>query len=256
MCGPSQQEQTISDAQQQMYTTLNNNYSTAFGQDQAITGALTSAFQPILAAGPSQTGMSPSQENALRTQADEGVATNYAQAQKTTAQLAAAQGGGDTVIPSSTTTMAEDANANAAAAARSQGNLAITNENYDLGRQNYAGAVSALSGLSNTLNPNAYASSASTAGGDAATSANQIAQQSNSVWNAAIGALGSLGGSALSGGLSMLGSGGSSLPNGMGGTPNPQMAAWNSLNGINSPGAPAMYNPANFGVTAPPSLGY
>jgi hypothetical protein len=212
MCGASKSEEAISDSQTQMYNTLNSNYSTAFGQDQAITGALTAAFQPILAAGPSQTGMSPSEENALRTQNTEGVATDYAQAQKATAQTIAAQGGGNTMIPSSTTANVEAANANAAAAQRSSGDLNITNEDYALGRQNWTTAATALGNLSNTLNPNAYASSASTAGGDAATSANQIAQQSNSVWNAAIGALGSLGGSALTGGLSLLGSKAPTLP--------------------------------------------
>jgi hypothetical protein len=249
MCGASKQETQISDAQQQMYTTLNNNYSTAFGEDQQITGALTAAFTPILNAGPNQTGMSPSEYNALETSNTESTAQNYAQAQKATAQTIAAQGGGNTMIPSSTTTMAEAANANAAAAQRSQGDLAITNEDYTLGRQNWADAVSGLGNLSNTLNPNAYAGSATSGGTAAANSANQIAQQSNSVWNAAIGALGSLGGAAL--GSGMFTGGGSSLPSGYGGTPNPTISAYQSLASLP---APPMYNPGSMVPSTVPSF--
>jgi hypothetical protein len=251
MCGASKQEEQITDAQQQMYQTLNSNYTTAFGEDQAITGALTAAFTPILNAGPSQTGMSPSQYNAMETENTESTAQNYAQAQKATAQTLAAQGGGNTLLPSSTTANVEAANANAAAQERSQGDLNITNEDYQLGRQNWTTAADALGNLSNTLNPNAYASSSTSGGTAAANSANQVAQQSNSVWNAAIGALGSLGGAALGSGL--FSSGGSSLPSGMGGTPNPTIDAYNSLASLP---APTMYNPANFGVTTPPSVGY
>jgi hypothetical protein len=215
-----------------MYTTLNNNYSTAFGQDQAITGALTAAFTPILAAGPNQTGMSPSQLNALETQNTESTAQNYKQAQTATAQTIAAEGGGNTLIPSSTSANAAALNANAAAQQRSQGDLNITNEDYALGRQNWTTAASALGNLSNTLNPNAYASSATSGGTAAANSANQIALQSNSVWNAAIGALGSLGGAAITSGF---GGGGSSLPSGYGGASNPAIAGYNALQSMPAP---------------------
>jgi hypothetical protein len=197
MCGATQQQTDISDEQQDFYKQLTAQYGTIFGQSQTITGALTSAFTPILNAGPSQTGFSPSQDTAMRTQNTENVATNYAQAQKATAQILAAQGGGNTLLPSSTSANLLASNANAAAAARSQGELAITNANYAQGYKNWQSAAGVLSGTAGLLNPNAYSSSATGAGGAAATTANQIAQENTSPWTAAIGALGGITGAAL-----------------------------------------------------------
>jgi len=47
MCGATQQQKDITNEQSQFYQNLTSQYNTVFGQDQAITGALTSAFQPI-----------------------------------------------------------------------------------------------------------------------------------------------------------------------------------------------------------------
>jgi hypothetical protein len=197
MCGSNSQQQQISDAQQQMYTTMNASYQTAFGQSQAITNALTAQFLPILQAGPSQSGFSQAELDARNTQATNAVATNYAQAQKATAQALAARGGGNTMLPDSVSANLLAQNTNASAAQRSQLQNQIIQQNYQQGYQNWAGATSALSNTANLLNPNAYASSATSSGTAAANTANQIAQQNNSVWNAAIGALGSVGGAAL-----------------------------------------------------------
>jgi hypothetical protein len=199
MCGANQQQQQISDAQQQMYNTLTASYQTAFGQSQAITSALTAQFMPIMQAGPSQTGYSQAELNALNTQATQSVATNYAQAQRATAQALAAQGGGNTLLPNSISANLLAQNTNAAAAQRTSLQNTITQNNYAQGYQNWNTAASVLNNTAGLLNPNAYASSATSAGTSAANTANQIAQQNNSIWNAAIGALGSVGGAALGG---------------------------------------------------------
>lgn len=197
MCGATQQQTDISDEQQQFYKTLSDEYSTIFGQSQGITSALTSAFTPILQAGPSQTGFSPSEENALQTQNTQNVATDYAQAQRATAQILAARGGGNTMLPSSVTSNILASNANAAAAQRAQGQNTITQANYAQGYQNWQTASNVLSSTAGLLNPNAYSSSATTAGGAAATTANQIAQANFAPWGAAAGALGAIGGAAV-----------------------------------------------------------
>lgn len=207
MCGASSQQTDISDEQQQFYTTLSNEYSSIFGQSQAITSALTSAFTPILQAGPSQTGFSPSEETALQTQNTQNVATDYAQAQKATAQVLAARGGGNTMLPSSVTANILAGNANAAAATRAQGQNTITQANYAQGYQNWNTAANVLGSTAGLLNPNAYSSSATSAGQQAANTANQIAQANFAPWGAAIGALGSVGGAAVSGGMRNLGLG-------------------------------------------------
>jgi hypothetical protein len=197
MCGANQQQTQISDAQQQMYQTLNSSYQTAFGQSQTITNALTAQFQPILAAGPGQQGFSAAENQSLNTSASENIAQNYAAAQKATAQVLAARGGGNTLLPDSISANLTAQNANQAAQQRSQAQNTITQANYAQGYQNWANAASVLSNTAGLLNPNAYASSATGAGTAAANTANQIAQQNNSIWNAAIGALGSVGGAAL-----------------------------------------------------------
>jgi hypothetical protein len=197
MCGASQQQQQISDAQQQMYQTLNQNYATTFGQDQAITGALTSAFTPILQAGPSQTGFSAGEDTALRTQNTEATATDYAQAQRATANILASQGGGNMPQASSVNANALAANANAMAQQRAAGELGITKANYAQGYSNWQQAASVLSNTAGLINPLGYAGASTNAGGAAASTANQISQANMSPWTAAIGAVGALGGAAL-----------------------------------------------------------
>jgi hypothetical protein len=196
MCGATQQQTQISDAQQNFFNTLTSQYSTVFGENQAITGALTSAFTPILQAGPSQTGFSPGETNALDTANTENVATNYAQAQKATADVLAARGGGDTLLPSSVNANLLAQNANQAAAARASGQNTITQANYAQGYQNWQTAANALGSTAGLLNPTSYSGAATGAGTAASTSAYQIAQATNSPWNAAFGALGSLAGGA------------------------------------------------------------
>lgn len=197
MCGPSGQETQITDEQADFYKNLTAQYNTVFGQDQQITGALTSAFTPILQAGPSQTGFSPSEATALQTQNTENVATNYAQAQKATAQILAARGGGDTFLPSSVNANILAGNANAAAAARSAGQNQITQANYAQGYQNWNTAANVLGTTAGLLNPTSYAGQATGAGTTASSSAQAMAQQAYAPWGAAIGALGSVGAAAL-----------------------------------------------------------
>lgn len=197
MCGPSSQEQATSAAQQQMYTTLTNNYNTTFPQQQEITGALTKAFTPILEAGPGQEGFTPSEKNALETENVENVATNYGQAQKTAADILAGRGGGNTMLPSGVDANILAQNANAAAALRSTTQNQNTLADYAQGRQNFTSAAGILGNNATIINPLGYASQSTNAGQAAFNSASTIANQSNSIWNAAIGALGGLGGAAL-----------------------------------------------------------
>jgi len=194
MCGASQQQKDITDEQQQFYKQLADEYSTVFGQNQQITGALTSSFLPILKAGPSQTGMAPAEETALRTQNTENVATDYGQAQRATAQILAARGGGNTLLPSSVTANILAQNANQAAAQRAQGELGITQQNYAKGYQNWQTAANVLGSTAGLLNPTGYAGQTTGAGQAASSSAQAVSNASFAPWGAAFGALGSVGG--------------------------------------------------------------
>jgi hypothetical protein len=194
MCGSTQAQKDITDEQQNFFKQLSQQYSTIFGQNQAITGALTSAFMPMLQAGPSQTGMAPAQETALRTQNTESVATDYAQAQKATAQILAARGGGNTLLPSSVNANLLAQNTNAAAAARAQGENQITQQNYAQGYQNWQAAANVLGSTAGLLNPTGYAGQVTSAGEQASKSATSAANTAFAPWGAAFGALGSVGG--------------------------------------------------------------
>jgi hypothetical protein len=197
MCGPSSQEKTITNEQQDFYQNLSKQYNTVFGENQQIVGALTNAFTPILQAGPSQEGWSPSQAAAMNTAATEKTATDYAQAQKATAQQLAARGGGDTFLPSSVNANILAANTNAAAAERAGLQNQNTLANYQQGNQNWQTAAGVLTNAGQLTNPTPFASATSTAGNDAMTSANAMAQQAFQPWGAAFSALGSIGGAAL-----------------------------------------------------------
>jgi len=192
MCGATQQQKDITDEQQQFYKQLTDEYGTIFGQNQAITGALTSAFTPILQAGPGQAGMPAAEEQALRTQNTESVATDYAQAQRATAQILAARGGGNTFLPSSVNANILAQNANAAAAQRAAGENQITLQNYQQGYQNWNTAANVLGSTVGLLNPTGYAGVATGAGTAASTSANQVAQSAFAPWGSVIGAAGSI----------------------------------------------------------------
>jgi hypothetical protein len=194
MCGSNSDQSEITNEQKEFYSQLTSQYNTIFGENQAITGALTSQFMPILQAGPSQTGYSPSEETALRTQNDENVGTDYAQAQRATAQILAARGGGNTLLPSSVSSNILATNANAAAAQRAAGQNKITLDNYTQGYQNWNSAAQILGSTAGLINPTAYSGAATSAGGAASTSAYQAAEASNSPWNAAFGALGNVAG--------------------------------------------------------------
>jgi hypothetical protein len=196
MCGASQQQKDISDEQNAFYKQLTQQYSTVFGQSQAITGALTSAFLPILKAGPSQTGFAPGQEAAMRTQADQNIGTNYAQAQRATAQILAAQGGGNTLLPSSISANILAQNTNQAALQRSQAQNTITQANYAQGYANWDKAAGVLGSTAGLVSPTSFAAQTTGAGGAAMTGATDVANAANSPWNAAFGALGSIAGGA------------------------------------------------------------
>jgi len=198
MCGATQQQQDITDEQQAFYKQLTDQYATVFGQNQAITGALTSAFTPILQAGPSQTGFSDAQRTSMETQNTENVATDYAQAQKATAGILAARGGGNTLLPSSVDANLLAQNTNAAAAQRAAGQNQIVQADYTQGYQNWNTAANVLGSTAGLLNPTSYSGSATGAGSAASTSANQVAQSAFAPWGAAFGALGAIGGAATS----------------------------------------------------------
>lgn len=171
----------ISKEQAAFYKTLTDSYSKAFAGQQAIISSITTAWAPILAAGITQYGFSAAQDTALRTQASEGTAANYAAANKAVNETLAARGGGNVMIPSGAEASIQASIAGAAAESESEKQLNITNTGYQIGRANYLAASNALSGAAELENPAGFAGTANQSGNDAFNSATTIYNQGNTL---------------------------------------------------------------------------
>jgi len=190
--GAGSQLTDISQSQQDFMNTLQKDFGTAFSGQQNIISSLTSALTPILQGGVNQYGYSPSETNALNTQATTGTATQYRNAAQAAGQAASAVGGGNAVLPSSAAAQTQAGIAQSAAQQTSSQLLGIKTAGYEAGRQNFNNAVSGLTGVASLENPTAYASAANTAGSTAANTAQQVQTMNNasSPWNVVGGILG------------------------------------------------------------------
>lgn len=197
--GATDQEKATSASQSAFMGQLQQNYATQFAGQSAVLDSLKQAFSPILAAGPSQFGLSPQETAALRTQADSGTAASYRNARQAAGENLAAVGGGGTFLPSSTKAGIMSNIATSAAQQQSQQQLGITQYGYDVGRQNFLNANNALSGVAREMNPLGY-SGAATSAGEAAFGSEQEIQRANaasSPWSTIGGLIGGAAGSFL-----------------------------------------------------------
>lgn len=209
--GATDSEKSTAQSQTDFMNQLMGNYATQFGNQSAILKSISDSVTPTLLAGPNQFGYSKQQEGALRTQASEGTAGTYKMAKQATGESLAAVGGGNVFLPSGVKAGLTAQNANAAAALESNQQLGITNQGYELGRQNYGNAIGALSNVASQYSPLGYAGAGTNAGQAAFGSESEIqkADAAASPW-ATIGGL--LGGGASS----FLGGYGSALGKGAG----------------------------------------
>jgi hypothetical protein len=192
-CGASSEQKQVEASQQAFYTQLTSEYGTVFGENQAILGALTKSFEPILSAGINQQGFSPAELANLNAQAVTGTGQNYAKAEKALAAGQAAEGGGTSYIPTGAKMEQQRQLATSAAENESAIESNIVAQNYATGRQNYLEAAGMLGGVAGQYNPTGYAGAATGAGSAASTTANEISQANNSWMGLVTGALGAAG---------------------------------------------------------------
>ena len=198
MCGATQAQQNLQTEQSAFYASMTANYNTTFAEQQAVLAGVTNSLAPIIAAGVGQEGFGAQEKTALNTQATEGVATNYANAQKALNEKMATLGGDAPTTSSSGMAAQLDENlAAGAASTKSSLDTTITENNFATGRANFNNAVSQQEQAAGLLDPNGTSNAASGAGKDAADTANQIAAANNSVWTSVMGALGGIAGSAV-----------------------------------------------------------
>jgi len=179
---------------------MTQSYQQQFAGQNAILSTLQKAWAPILAAGPNQYGFSSTEDTALRSEATQGTAANYAQASRALNEGIAARGG-SSFIPSGGTTQLNQEVATAAANQQSSQNLGITQAGYEQGRANFSAASQAMGGVAAMLDPANYIKGTNQAGSDAYNSAEINQQMANaaSPWNAVSGILGGALGAGLSG---------------------------------------------------------
>jgi hypothetical protein len=197
--GPTDDQKSLSASQTAFYNTLTNDYNTQFANQANILKSLQTSLQPVVDAGVNQFGFSPGETQALNSQAIQGTAQQYKNAQKSLQNQQAAQGGGNMALPSGVAAQNKEALAAAGADQTSSQLLGIQQAGYDQGRQNYLSAISSLGGVASTYNPTSYAGATTSAGSAAASEANTIqqAQQASSPWNTIGGILGGVAGSFL-----------------------------------------------------------
>lgn len=199
MCGGATgTQQQLQQEEADFYKTQIDAYNKAYSNFSDIQAALNKQFAPILAAGPGQMGYTPQELQDLNTQAAEGTASYYSQAQRALAGQEAALGGGTSNV-NITSGAAADMRARLAATAAGQSasqRLGITTAGYDVGRQQWLNAIQGTEQLAAGWNPNQFAGSTTSAGGLASSEANTIAAQQQSAWQSVLGAVGGIAGQA------------------------------------------------------------
>jgi hypothetical protein len=230
--GASAQQTQLADSQQNFYNTLSSNYSQQFANQNAILGTLQNSLNPIVQAGPNQFGFSKAETNNLNSQALQGTGQQFKNASKALGESQAAQGGGNSYLPTGAQAQQQESLAASGANQASNQLMDIQQKGYDTGRAQYNAAVGQLGGVAGMYNPNGVAGEANTSGANAANTANQVTQLNNaaSPWNLVGGILGGaasagldaftggLGGMALSG-VGKMFSGGGGGANGSGQSP-------------------------------------
>jgi hypothetical protein len=209
VCGATGAQTQLENEQAAFYQQATQEQQQNYGQDQEILSALQNEYSPIFQAGPDQQGFSQGEVTNLNTQATEGTAQNYNQADKALREQQAATG---VAAPTGAQQAQQAGLASSAANTESQEKQQITQANYQQGYNEWQQAAGGLGNVASQLNPAGYSGAATGAGEAAGNTANQIASENNSWVNAALGAAGSIGTGIVSGGLDFGGGGGGSGP--------------------------------------------
>lgn len=159
------------DSAQDFQKTLMAAFSKQFGQQSQILNYIQGKMTGMIS---NPTGFTQAAMTAMGTQATEGVANEFAQAQTAAKELSAQQGGNG--LPSGVAAQTTASNANAAAQTEAAAQNQIQLENAQQQQQNYWNAVGVLGGAASTLNPTAYATGANGAASATAAATNAFSE--------------------------------------------------------------------------------
>ena len=172
--GPSSAEKQLQGQEIGLSESLDQYLRTNYGEQQTLLGDLTNYLNPIAAAGPGQTGFTQPELAAMNTAAINNAGGNYANAARAVG-AGMSRGEGDV-------TSGINAQVKGALAGESAGQLAgtenaITQANYQTGRQNWQNAMAGLGGVAQQESPLGYVSGANNANAQAFDQSNTIQQQ-------------------------------------------------------------------------------
>jgi hypothetical protein len=183
-------------AQTQFYQDLSANYNTDFGQFEGAMTTFQSLVQPIVNAGPGQYGFDPTEDAAIRGSSINADAAAAANSEQAANEQITASNGGAAVTPTGAQEELKEQGDVAAAQKVATDQNTITQAGYQAGQQNYDTALTAEQNALGLMNPNNFASSA-TSSGNAATgavnAATNAAEASDSWTQIVGGALGGVG---------------------------------------------------------------
>jgi hypothetical protein len=190
MCGATGAQTQLETAQADFYNEATQQQTQTYGEDQEILSAMKAGYAPIFAAGPNQEGFSEGETNNLNTEATEGTAEGFNQADKALREQQAATG---VAAPTGAQEQQQAGLLSSAANSEAQQKQQITQANYTQGYNQWQQAASGLTNTAGLLNPTGYSGAATGAGEATGNTANQIASENNSWVNAALGAAGAIG---------------------------------------------------------------
>lgn len=199
MCGPSSALKTINTQIQQFSTKVTDEAGQIFQGASDVFNTIKNGLTGIVNSGPSQTGWSQAQQNAVDARTVQAGATEARNLKGAAASQAAAVGGGNVVTPAGGTQasiMSADQKAAADTAAQENENLI---ENYKQGNENWKTATGDLEQSTQVFNP---ATSANKEAGDAQTSAMTSQQNIDTASNWAMNDIMKIGTSAIGAGVS------------------------------------------------------
>ena len=181
-CGASSQEKNIASEQNQNFQNLTSQAQSIFGSDSQIFNQLNSAFSPILAAGPGQSGFTPAQLATMNSQAITQTGQQFRNADQAAGERSSAAGGGTFIAPSGAALNQQTQIAEAGAANTANALTNINLQNQIQGRQNWLQAANVLGGAGNVFNSATGAGSAATGAGNSAFGGASGVQQANNAW--------------------------------------------------------------------------
>ena len=209
LCGATQGQQNIANQQAAAYQTMQQQAQKEFGNSSTVFNDLIASLAPTVAAGPNQEGFSPAEKSALQSAAITQTGQAYRNAKQAVGESMAAQGGGNVGDVTSGSNAAINLGVAQSAANQTSNELnEIDQQDYAVGRQNYAEAAASLAGAPGVFGTANNAGAVATDSGSAAAKTqDEIASQNNSWVGAVAGALGNIGGIATGGLIRNFGSG-------------------------------------------------